>query len=408
MSNVTLATIREALLRIRPYLAASSVKESLFLQNRKNVKTHLKLENLNLGGSFKIRGALNSILQIDPQSLKRGIVAASAGNHAQGIAYTCKLLGVKATIFMPVRAALVKAEATRELGAEVILQGQTFDEATEAGRAYEREHGGVFIHAFDDPRVVSGQGTIGFELLDQIPDLGMVFVSVGGGGLISGLATVIKGLKPDVRIIGVQSAAYPAMAESFAGKQLIACSKGTTIADGIAVKQPSALTFGIIEKCVDEIVTVEEEEIASAVMSLMEREHMLAEGAGAAAVAAFLKMDQSRIDALGNRSVACVISGGNIDVNLLKRIIPNGLKYSGRLMRLAVRITDRPGRLAELLNLVGRSGANLQDVQHNRLFGAVGYDDVEVQLDLDTTNHQHQQEILAALKLGGFRFVTMD
>lgn len=408
MSSVTLANIREAMLRIRPYLAPSSVKESLFLQNRKEIKTYLKLENLNLGGSFKIRGALNSILQIDPKALKQGVVAASAGNHAQGVAYTCKLLGVKATIFMPVRAALVKAEATRELGADVVLSGQNFDEATEAGRAFEKEHGGVFIHAFDDPRVICGQGTIGFELLDQIPDLGMVLISIGGGGLISGIATVIKNLKPDVQVIGVQTAAYPAMANSLRTKTLTACSKGTTIADGIAVKQPAALTFGIIEKYVDEIVTVEEEEIASAVMNLMEREHMLAEGAGAAAVAAMLKMDPARLRSLGNRSVACVISGGNIDVDLLKRIIPNGLKYSGRLMRLAIRIPDRPGRLAELLNLVGRTGANLQDVQHNRLFGAVGYDDVEVQLDLDTTNHQHQQEVLAALSQAGFRCVTMD
>ncbi len=406
--EVTVAKIREALVRIRPYVPCSSVKESLFLQARKGVRTFLKLENLNLSGSFKIRGAVNALLQANPEQLKQGVIAASAGNHAQAVAWTCKMLGVKATIFMPTRAPLVKAEATRELGAEVILSGQSYDDAYQAARAFEKERGGLLVHAFADSRVVCGQGTIGFELLDQIEDLGMVVVAIGGGGIVSGIATVIKSLKPDVKIIGVQSAAYPAIERSFASKRFVACSRGSTIADGIAIKEPSEMTYAMIEKFVDEVITVEEEEIASAVMSLIEWDHLLAEGAGAASVAGLLKLPQAQLDALGKKAVACIISGGNIDVNLLKRIIPNGLKHSGRLMRLAVRIPDRPGRLAELLNLVGRTGANLQEVQHNRLFGAVGYDDVEVQLDLETTNKKHQDEIVEALKAGGFRFTSMD
>jgi threonine dehydratase len=408
MSHVTLAHIREAMLRIRPYVAVSSVKESVFLQKRKGIRSFLKLENLNLSGSFKIRGATNAMLQMDASQLAQGIVAASAGNHAQAVAYTCKTLGARATIFMPVRTPLVKAERTRELGAEVILCGNDYHDAFQAAKAHEKDQGGIFVHAFDDPRVICGQGTIGFELLDQVPELGMVLVPIGGGGLISGISTVIKSMHPNVKIVGVQSAAYPAMQRSFAEKSFRALALGTTIADGIAIKQPSELTYGIIEKHVDEIVTVEEQEIASAVMNLMEWDHMLAEGAGAASVAALLKMDQGSLDDLGRKSVVCVISGGNIDVNLLKRIIPNGLKFSGRLMRLAVRIPDRPGRLAELLNCVGKAGANLQDVTHNRLFGAVSYEDVEVQLDLDTTNTRHQEEILEALRAAGFRYTMMD
>jgi threonine dehydratase len=409
MPTVTLAHIRDALQRIRPIVPVSPVKESVFLQKRSGVKTHLKLENLNLSGSFKIRGAVNALTQLPPEDLAKGVIAASAGNHAQSVAYTCKLLGAKSTIFMPVRAPLVKAEATRELGADVQLFGQNYDEAYAAAKAHQEQHGGIFIHAFDDARVIAGQGTIGFELLDQLSDLGMIIVPIGGGGLISGIATVVKSLKPDVRIVGVQSQAYPAIHRSFTDRRFLSCSQGTTIADGIAIKQPSEFTFSLIQQYVDDVITIDEQEIASAVMSLMEWDHMLAEGAGAASVAALLKLsDCKTLPPLAGRSIACIISGGNIDVNLLKRIIPNGLKHSGRLMRLAIRIPDRPGRLAELLNLVGRTGANLADVQHNRLFGAVGYEDVEVQLDLDTLDMHHQDEILAALKQSGFKYSKLD
>jgi threonine dehydratase len=407
-ADVTLAGIKAARERIRPYMAGSAVKESMFLQKRTGLKCVLKLENLNLSGSFKIRGALNSLLQILPSDLSQGILAASAGNHAQGIAYTCRELNAKATIFMPERTPLIKAEATRELGAHVVLGGMSYDDAYQAAVEHQKQHGGIFIHAFSDPRVICGQGTVGLELLEQVDNLGLVMVPIGGGGLASGVATAIKALKPEVKIIGVQAAAYPALERSRREGHVVAAAVGTTIADGIAIKQPTDLTLGIVQKYVDEVVLVDEESIASAVMDLMEWDHMLAEGAGAASVAGLLKLPPSVLAGMAGKTVACIVSGGNIDVNLLKRIIPNGLKHAGRLMRLAVRIVDRPGRLAELLNLVSRTGANLQDVTHNRLFNAVGYDDVEVQLDLETLDLKHQHEIMEMLGKSKFRFSKLD
>ncbi len=408
MDEVSLQTIREAVQRIRPLVAPSTLKESLYLEKRTGVKVALKLENLNVSGSFKIRGAVNALLQMSRQELDSGIIAASAGNHAQGVAYTCKALGAKATIFMPSRTPLVKAEATRELGADVRLVGQSYDEAYQGALEFQAANGGILLHGFSDARVVSGQGTIGLELLDQAPDLGLVIAAVGGGGLLAGIATAIKGVNPNVKVIGVQSAAYPAMQKSVAEQRVLSCSSGSTIADGIAIKEPSQLTFDIIGKFVDEIMTVTEEEITSAVLTLMERDHMLAEGAGAASVAALLKLDQKTLDSVKGKTIVCVISGGNIDVNLLKRLIPNGLKYTGRLVRLAVRIPDRPGRLAELLNVVSQAGANLQEVQHNRLYGAVAYEDVEVQLDLETIDQTHQEAVLTALNKAKFKYAKLD
>lgn len=408
MSDVNIAKIREAEARIRPYVPVSPLKESIFLQKRTGVKTLLKLENLNVAGSFKIRGAMNSLLQLKPEELKAGVIAASAGNHAQGIAYTCKMLGARSTIFMPLRTPLVKAEATRELGADVRLVGNSYDDAYQAAREFEKQSGGVFIHGFSDPRVINGQGTIGLEILEQAPDVGLVIAAIGGGGMISGLATCLKALKPDVKVLGVQSMQFPAMQRSYVERRFLSCSTGYTIADGIAIKEPSELAFSMIEKLVDDVIVVDEESIASAVMTLMEWDHMLAEGAGAAPVAALLKLDKKAVDSLKGKSAVCVISGGNIDVNLLKRIIPNGLKHSGRLFRLAVRIQDRPGRLAELLNVVSQAGANLQEVQHNRLFNAVGYEDVEVQLDLETIDQNHQESVVAALTKAKFKYSKLD
>ena len=351
---------------------------------------------------------MNALLQVDSSQLSQGVIAASAGNHAQGVAHTCRLLGTKATIFMPIRSPLVKAAATRELGADVRLVGMTYEEAYSAAVDWQKNNGGLLLHGFNDERVIAGQGTIGLELLDQVPDLGMVVASIGGGGLAAGVALALKSMRADVQVIGVQSTAYPAMHHSVRNHSLIGAAAGYTIADGIAIKVPSATTFEIIEKHVDEIVLVDEDEIASSVMNLMEWEHMLAEGAGAAAVAALWKLNPQDIHNLNNRAIVCIISGGNIDVNLLKRIIPNGLKHSGRLFRLAVRIQDRPGRLAELLNIVSKAGANLQDVSHNRLFNAIGFDDVEVILDLETIDSQHQETVMESLSNHQFKFKKLD
>jgi threonine dehydratase len=408
MTDISIDRIREAERRIRPYVPTSPVKESIFLQKRTGVKTFLKLENLNVSGSFKIRGAVNALLQMTPEELKSGIIAASAGNHAQGVAYTCKMLNAKATIFMPLRTPLVKAEATRELGADVRLVGNSYDDAYQAALEFQKTSGGVFLHGFSDPRVINGQGTIGLELIDQVPNAGLVIAAIGGGGMLAGLSTCIKAIKPSIKVIGVQSTAYPAMQRSFAEKRFLSCANGYTIADGIAIKEPSELAFQVIEKMVDDVIVVDEEAIASAVMTIMEWDHMLAEGAGAASVAALMKLDPKGLARLEGQSIVCVLSGGNIDVNLLKRIIPNGLKSAGRLFRLAVRIQDRPGRLAELLNVVSQAGANLQEVQHNRLFGAVGYEDVEVQLDLETIDQNHQEAVVAALTKAKFKYSKLD
>lgn len=408
MSLINLKDIQDALQRIRPYVPCSPIKHSINLSKRLGVPVYLKLENLNLSGSFKIRGAMNALLQVDSSQLSQGVIAASAGNHAQGVAHTCRLLGTKATIFMPIRSPLVKAAATRELGADVRLVGMTYEEAYSAAVEWQKNNGGLLLHGFNDERVITGQGTIGLELLDQIPDLGMVVASIGGGGLAAGIATAVKSIRADVQVIGVQSTAYPAMHQSVRNHTLIGAASGYTIADGIAIKVPSATTFEIIEKNIDEIVLVDEDEIASSVMNLMEWEHMLAEGAGAAAVAALWKIDPQVIHNLNNRSVACIISGGNIDVNLLRRIIPNGLKHSGRLFRLAVRIQDRPGRLAELLNIVSKTGANLQEVSHNRLFNAIGFDDVEVILDLETIDSVHQDTVMETLANHQFKFKKLE
>ena len=286
MASVVLNDIEDSIVRIRPYLPASAIKESFHLQRRFNRRVFLKLENFNLSGSFKIRGALNALLQMPRHKLEKGIVAASAGNHAQGVAYTCQMLKANATIFMPERSPLVKVEATKDLGADVRLIGQTYDDALDAARKFVSETNGTLLHGFDDPHVIAGQGTIGLELLNQIPNLSMIVASVGGGGLLAGIAVAVKTLKPQVKIIGVQSSAFPGMAESIKSGSVIATAGGFTIADGIAVKKPSAITAAILAKTVDQMILLNDDEIAAAVMNLMEWEHMLAEGSGAAPIAA--------------------------------------------------------------------------------------------------------------------------
>jgi threonine dehydratase len=408
VGKVSLAKIESARARVQRVIPPSAVKHSVYLEKRVGVRTILKLENLNISGSFKIRGASNAIMQLSADQLAQGIIAASAGNHAQGVAFSCREVGAKATIFMPERTPLVKADATRELGADVRIIGKNYDEAFQAATEYQQSAGGVFIHPFANAEVVNGQGTIGLEVLEQVPDVGLVIGAVGGGGMLSGVACALKESRRDVKVLGVQTASYPAVQQSFKEKRLITSSHGSTIADGIAVKRPSDFTLQLLDKYVDDIVLVDEQAIASAVMDLMERDHMLAEGAGAASVAALLQLSPSYIDALRGKSIVCIISGGNIDVNLLNRIIPQGMKYSGRFMRVAVRIADRPGHLAEILNIVGGAGANLLEVHHNRLFGVKGYEDVEVHLDLETTNKQHQERVFAALATAKVKHSALD
>lgn len=384
------------------------VKRSYFLEELVNCKVHLKLENLNLSGSFKIRGAANALMNLTADQLSHGIVAASAGNHAQGVAHTCKRLGIPATIFMPARTPVVKAEATRNLGATIHLSGESYDDAYIAAREFEIDTKAKFIHAFDNPSVIAGQGTVGLELLEQIPDLTTVIVPIGGGGLISGIACACKEANPKIQIIGVQTEAYPSVYNSRRQGKIVPSKAARTIADGIAVKQPSQLTFSMIQRYVDDIILITEDEIADTLLALMENDHLLAEGCGAVAAAGLLKLTKSHSSLLlaPSDSVACIVSGGNIDTNLLQRITSRGLFRSGRAMRLSCTIEDRPGKLVQFLTILSSQGANLIEVDHNRLFGMSYLDEVKIDVDLETIDRKHQQKILHALTTSGFSVQT--
>lgn len=404
MGDVSLKLIQEARERISSLVSPTPILSSLYLQRRIGIKTFLKLENLNLSGSFKIRGASNALLKADKASLKKGVVAASAGNHAQGVAHVCQRLGVKAHIFMPRLTPLIKVESTRALGAHIELGGDTYDDAYQEALKYQKNHGGLMIHPFADPEVICGQGSIGLELLEQVQDIGLIVVPIGGGGLVSGIACAIKEQNPSVKIVGVQSKAYPAMKLSIEKGEPVSIKPGPTIADGIAVKNIQALNFKLVQKYVDEIVLVDEESIAAAIMDLMERNHLLAEGAGAASVAGLLHLPMSYWRDLGTKNAVCIISGGNIDVNLVRRITTRGLIRSGRLVKIRVKLKDTPGSLASLLTELGKQGANLLEVEHNRLFSTAHFSEVEVDIDLETTNSEHCERVTDALAKAGYTF----
>jgi threonine dehydratase len=395
--QVNLQEIQSAKIRLAPHVPPTPVSRSLFNSDNLGLNVLYKLENFNISGSFKIRGAGNALLASQNSSQGDLVIAASAGNHAQGVAYMARILGRKAKIFMPERTPIVKVVATKSHGAEVVLTGQIYDDAYNAALSYQKEHGGTLIHAFADAAVINGQGTVGLEIFDQIPNLGAVIVPIGGGGLIGGISCALKSLAPEVKIIGVQTRSFPAMKESLAAGKITGSTSGMTIADGIAVKRPSSRTLSLAKQYVDDILLVSDDEIAAAIMSLMEKDHILSEGAGAASVAA-LQVHAASIRAIaGNKNVCCVIAGGNIDVTLVGRIANRGLIATGRMMRFTVRMPDRPGQLAELLKAIGSTGANLIDLRHNRHFGALYYSDVEVEIDLETSDFKHQALIRSTL-----------
>jgi threonine dehydratase len=344
----------------------------------------LKLENLQKSGSFKIRGAYYKISQLTPSARKRGVVAASAGNHAQGVAFASSLLGAKATIVMPENAPLAKQMATRSYGGEVLLFGQDTDEALGCAKRLAKS-GRPLIHPFDDKQVIAGQGTIGLEILEEVPEVEAIIVPVGGGGLISGIATIVKKRRPEVKIIGVQSTHAPSAFLSWKRKRIVQVEVEPTLADGIALRKVGKITFPIIQKTVDEIVTVEENEIASAILMLMERKRMVAEGAGAAPLAALL----SKRWKIRGKQVVLVVSGGNIDLNLIDRIIEKGLSETGRLVRLEVLLRDVPGSLARLTNLVAQNHANILHIIHERAAKDIPIGFSRVVLVLETRGPDH-------------------
>jgi len=398
-AGVTLASVEAARERIAGSIYYSPCPHSQMLSDLTGQQVYLKLENLQMTGAFKERGALNRILTLTEEQKKGGVIAASAGNHAQGVAYHATARGIASTIVMPEATPLVKVTATRNFGANVILHGANYDAAyTEARRLCDAE-GLTFIHPFDDAAVISGQGTIGLELLEQVPQLEAIVVPIGGGGLISGIACAVKERNPKIRVVGVQTARLASMQVAIGAGHPVTLDAATTIADGIAVRRSGEITFPLVQKYVDEIVTVDEDEIASAILVLLEREKTLAEGAGAAALAALLQKKTS----LQGAHVGVLVCGGNIDVTLLSRIIERGLVKDGRLIRLRIHLLDKPGALQELTRLIAEHRVNIVDTLYNRAYYGVNLGDTTIDITMETRGQEQIEQLLAALDDGGYR-----
>ena len=394
----TLKDIEAARQTIGDAISLTPCQHSGFLSRLTGAQVHLKLENLQNTGSFKIRGALNKLSTLSHEERCGGVIAASAGNHAQGVARAALQLGIHATIVMPEATPITKIEATRFAGAEVILQGETFDDAMRMARSLASERGLTMIHPFDDPAVIAGQGTIGLELLEQLPELGAVVVPVGGGGLISGIAVALKALRPTLRIIGAEADQAASAVLSRQAGRVLELDAIKTIADGIAVKRVGDLTFALMQQYVDDLLTVSDEDIAAAILIYMERIRVVVEGAGAASLAALV----SRKVQLDGVCTAVVVSGGNIDVQMVAKIIEKGLVRTNRLLRITVQLLDVPGALGRLATLLGQLRANILQISHDRLTSDLPLDRAFVDISLDTRNREHQQEIMQALDQAGY------
>ena len=399
--DVTLADIEAAARRLEGQLLDTPCVESKTLSQLTGARVFLKFENLQFTASFKERGALNKLLSLLDASAAsgvpiRGVIAASAGNHAQGVAHHAQRLGLRAVIVMPVNTPTVKLERTRGFGAEVVLHGEGFDAAREHAQLLAEQQGLAFIHAFDDPLVIAGQGSIGLEMLRAQPNLDTLVIAVGGGGLIAGIATVARAFKPSMEIVGVQVVQFPGMVNAFKGTQH---PQGhNTIAEGIAVGQPGQITRRLIAERVDDLVLVDEGDIEQAIVMLLEIEKTLVEGAGAAGLAALLKYPER----FAGRNVGLVLCGGNIDPMLLSAIIGRGMVRAGRLARIRVGARDTPGVLTRITALVAQAGANIDEVHHQRAFSPLPAQSVQIELVLQTRNLEHVREVLVLLTQAGF------
>lgn len=362
---------------------------------------YLKKENLQITGAYKVRGAFNKIANLDENAKKCGVVAASAGNHAQGVAISAKHFGVKAIIIMPEAAPLSKVSGTKALGAEVILKGNNFDEAYAYALEYAKDNNMSFIHPFDDELVQAGQGTIALEMLDEVSNLDYMVVPVGGGGLISGVASCAKQINPDIKIIGVSAKGAPAMFESFKDKCQHNSKSVRTIADGIAVRDASQITLSHILECVDEMVQVDDEEIANAILYLLEQQKIMVEGAGAVSVAAIL---EGKFEFKKGAKIGAILSGGNIDVQTLSIIIEKGLLKSHRKMIINVTLIDKPGALMALGDVLRGAGANIVKIDYDRFSTKLSYGDAKITITLETKGKEHQDTIEKALKDAGYEF----
>ena len=400
MDEVSVAEVRAAAELLRGVARYTPMESSRPLQVAVGGPVYLKCENLQRTGSFKIRGAYVRIARLSAAEKAAGVVAASAGNHAQGVALAASLVGSSARVFMPVGASIAKLAATRAYGATVDLVGESLDDALEAAHAFAARTGAVLVHPFDHPDVLRGQGTVGLELLEQVPDVATVVVAVGGGGLISGVAAVLRALKPGVRIVGVQAEQAAAWPGSLRAGRPVRLRGMSTLADGIAVGEPSALTFAHVSELVDEIVTVSEDQLSQAMLLCLERAKLVVEPAGVAAVAAIMAVPEKFTP-----PVVAVLSGGNIDPLVLLHVTQHGLVAARRFLSLRIEIIDRPGSLAALLALVGELGGNVVDVEHSRLGSSLPLGDVEVALRLETRGAPHCVEIVQALAAAGFRVI---
>lgn len=394
---MTLKDIVAARERMKPLLFLTPLERSSELDER-GVALFSKLETLQRTGSFKIRGALNKILLLSEAERGRGVVAASMGNHAQGVALAAKLAGIAATIVMPTSAPLVKLENTRSYGAEVLEVGNSFEESLEFAKKLAREKGAPFIPAFDDEQVIAGQGTIGLEILQQLPDVGEIVVPVGGGGLIAGVAFAVKESKPSVVITGVQASGANAAVCSFLKKKLVRLEDVATFADGIRVRQPGEICFGYF-KYVDRMVDVGEDEIASAVLDLMDKSKAVVEGAGATTLAAV----QKGVAGSPGKKTVLILSGGNIDFTQISRILTRGLSQTGRLARIRVVLPDTPGTLAGLLTVIKEEGANVLEIEHDRAFYGGPVNTTQVMVTLETKGKPHIEAILEKIESAGYR-----
>jgi len=396
--RVSLADVQRAAQTIGPLALRTPMEGSRWLSSLTGSAVELKCENLQRTGSFKVRGAYTRMSYLSDEERALGVVAASAGNHAQGVALAAQALGIKATVFMPEGAPIPKEKATRGYGADVVFHGRYIEDSLAEARAFQERTGAILIHPFDNADIVAGQGTVGLEILEQAPDVETIVVPCGGGGLLSGIAIAVKAMRPEVRVIGVQAegaAAYPASLE--AGHP-VALESMATMADGIAVGLPGEVTFAMVRDLVDEVITVSEASLSGAVLATLERAKMVVEPAGAAAVAAILD-DPSRFSS----PTVGVLSGGNIDPLLLGKVIQHGMAAAGRYLNLRLRIPDRPGGLAKLLGELGDAGANVIEVSHARIDADLSLDEVEVHLQLETRGEAQAELVLARLRERGYR-----
>ncbi|MEV7342819.1 threonine ammonia-lyase [Streptomyces sp. NPDC093544] len=402
LPSVTLDDVRGAQKMLTGVARMTAMEGSRYLSQLVGAPVHLKCENLQRTGSFKLRGAYVRIAGLLPEERAAGVVAASAGNHAQGVALASALLGVRSTVFMPTGAPLPKIAATRDYGAEVRLHGQVVDETLAAAQEYAERTGAVFIHPFDHPDIIAGQGTVGLEILEQCPEVRTIVVGIGGGGLAAGIAIAVKALRPDVRIVGVQAAGAAAYPPSLAAGRPVSIENPATMADGIKVGRPGDVPFRIIGDLVDEVVTVTENHLSSALLLCLERAKLVVEPAGASPVAALLAEPGAF-----EGPVVALLSGGNVDPLLMQRILRHGMAASGRYLAVTLRLTDRPGALATLLGVLSVADANVLDVSHVRTDPRLGLTEVEVELHLETKGPEHCAEVNQALRDAGYTVIEL-